>query len=184
MVSDNLNRQVSQWTGTDDTTGVTGEWSPTNQGSANLLDIQDNYYDSTGTTSGIGDSNLTFTIQHPDNNSADDRVTQNLYDGRDREVASKDGVRMSSGTPYPTGETDGVHRPIVYSVLDNLGEVSRVYQYDGDMIPLGDFATAAGTDAVPTVHAGAARALSLAGYDDQGRAYVSSQLSVDQTYGL
>src|SRR5665213_2754454 len=184
MVSDNLNRQVSQWTGTDDTTGVTGEWSPTNQGSANLLDIQDNYYDSTGTTSGIGDSNLTFTIQHPDNNSADDRVTQNLYDGRDREVASKDGVRMSSGTPYPAGETDGVHRPIVYSVLDNLGEVSRVYQYDGDMIPLGDFATAAGTDAVPTVHAGAARALSLAGYDDQGRAYVSSQLSVDQTYGL
>src|SRR5665213_2056299 len=132
MVSDNLNRQVSQWTGTDDTTGVTGEWSPTNQGSANLLDIQDNYYDSTGTTSGIGDSNLTFTIQHPDNNSADDRVTQNLYDGRAREVASK----------------DGEHRPIGYSVLDNLGAVSRVYQYDGDMIPLADFATAAGTDAV------------------------------------
>ncbi|HZL35976.1 MAG TPA: hypothetical protein VFC78_11740 [Tepidisphaeraceae bacterium] len=30
MVSDNLNRQVSKWIGTDDTTGVTGEWSPTN----------------------------------------------------------------------------------------------------------------------------------------------------------
>jgi len=37
-----------------------------------------------------------------------------------------------------------VHRPITYNVLDNQGEVVRMYQYDGDGVSLDDFVAAGG----------------------------------------
>ena len=45
--------------------------------------------------------------------------------------------------PPPAGETDGVHRPITFNVLDNASEILRSYQFDGDGVDLSDlFGTA------------------------------------------
>lgn len=98
-------------------------------------------------------------------------------------VATKSGVLLSSGSPNPSGETDGVHRPITFSVLDNLGETLRTYQYDGDTVPLSDFATAAATDVIPTADASKVRALTVNSYDDQGRVYRTQVFDIDQTNG-
>ena len=54
-----------------------------------MVDVQDDVYDS----GGVGDSDLTQVTNHIDTSSGDDRVTQYLYDFRDRMVAVKQGVQ-------------------------------------------------------------------------------------------
>ena len=127
----------------------------------------------------IGDSNLTQVTDHV-GGSAPDRVTQNLYDFQDRQVASKTGVLLSSGLPDPAGETDGAGaRSITYSVLDNQGEVVQSLQYAGDGIPLSDFVASALTDGTPSVDSGDLRAKTENIYDDQGRVDQTKVFSVD-----
>lgn len=131
---------------------------------------------------GMGDSNLSQVTAHPGASQAD-RVSQMLYDYRDRPVFTKQALKMSSGYPSPSGETDGVHRPATYTVYDNLNEATGVYQYDADGIPVSDFVSNASTDATPTADAGRLRAYSKYSYDDQGRVYLSQVFSVDQSSG-
>src|SRR5205085_195704 len=71
----------------------------------------------------VGDSNLTQVTVRPGGDEPD-RVTQNSFDWRGRLVATKAGVQATEATD--------VHRPIVYSTYDNLGEVTSVRSYDGD----------------------------------------------------
>jgi RHS repeat-associated protein len=127
---------------------------------------------------GIGDSNLTETIQHPGGGAAD-RVTLNLYDWRDRLIASKQGALLdSSGNPNPAGETDGVHRLITSTSYDNLNEPVASRTYAGDGVSLNDFATW-----TSTTDASKLRAYSTQSYDDQGRVYLAQTCSVDPTTG-
>jgi RHS repeat-associated protein len=127
---------------------------------------------------GIGDSDLTQTTQHP-GGSAADRTTLNLYDYRDRLIATKQGALLSSGLPNPSGETDAAHRLITYYDIDNLGEILGTHQYAGDGISLNDFEnwSSSSTDA------SSLRAFSSNAYDDQGRVYQSSISSVDPSSG-
>ena len=104
-----------------------------------------------------------------------DRVTQFLDDWRNRQVAQKDGIQAT--------ETDGAHRPILYTIYDNLNEPTASFQYDGDGIPLSDFASTAANDSAPTADSSALRAKSTSSYDDQGRVYRSQVYSVDQSTG-
>ena len=164
-VYDDLGNPVSRWVGTDDTP-TSGEWSPTNNASpCNMVDVQDNVYDN-GTA---GDSNLTQVTQHVDGNSSDDRVTQNLYDWRDRLIVSKQGVQSS--------ESDGTHRPIFYYTPDNLGEVKQIDRYDGDGVQLSSLGSTSGVPNAPS--STLLRARSSQSYDDQGRVYLSQLWSVD-----
>jgi hypothetical protein len=86
------------------------------EGSANVYD-----------NGGVGDGNLTLVTQYP-GGSAAPRQSQYFFDWRDRQVASKDGVQ--------TSEDATTHRPIWYSVLDNLGEATTVQHYDGDGVTM------------------------------------------------
>src|SRR5262249_58964890 len=114
---------VSQWVGTDDTPS-SGEWSPSNNGSpCNMIQVGAWEYDN----GGVGDGNLTKVTQKP-GGSAADRVTNSYFDWRDRLVAVKKGVE--------TNESTSVHRPIFYYTLDNLGEVTRTLQFDGDGVSI------------------------------------------------
>src|SRR5262249_50847684 len=76
---------------------------------------------------GVGEGNLTQATQYP-GGSAANRVTQNWFDWRDREDATKGGVQASEDTT--------THRPIFYYTLDNLGEVTMTQQFDGDGVTL------------------------------------------------
>jgi len=121
------------------------------------------------TYSGVGDGNLTQVMQHP--GAADpDRVSQFLYDFRDRLVAEKDGVQASEDT--------ATHRPIYYWLLDNQGEITAAYQFDGDNLNLNSFASTAVTDSTPTSGSSNLRALTQYQYDDQGRQYEQQVFSV------
>ena len=123
---------------------------------------------------GVGDGNLTQVTMHPGSLDAN-HVTQMIYDFRDRLVAQKSGVQ-------PTEDTS-THRPIIYNLLDNLGEVQTTYQYDGDQINLSDFASTATTDSAPTADATKLRAKTVYNYDDQGRLYETQTYSVDRSSG-
>jgi len=169
-VYDALGRVSSRWVGTNDTP-TSGYWSPSNTAGTNLMDVEDDVYDS----GGVGDSNLTQATFHVDTSSSDDRVSRFLYDFEDRLVAEKDGIQSS--------ESDGTNRPITYYVIDNAGEIVRTYRYAGDGVSLTDFSTAAVTDAIPTADASDVRALTVDSYDDQGRIYRSQTFSIDQTNG-
>lgn len=126
---------------------------------------------------GTGDSNLTETVQHP-GGSAADRVTLNLYDWRDRMIATKQGALLSSGQPDPSGETDGANRLITYNSYDNLGQVTASRTYAGDGVSLYDFANwTTSTDSSDL------RAYSTQSYDDRGRVYLAKTYSVDPTSG-
>jgi YD repeat-containing protein len=126
---------------------------------------------------GTGDSNLTETIQHP-GGSAAERVTLNLFDWRDRLIATKQGALLSSGQPDPSGETDGVNRLITYNSYDNLGEMTASYTYAGDAVDLSDFANwTTSTDSSDL------RAKATQSYDDLGRVYLAKTYSVDPSSG-
>jgi YD repeat-containing protein len=61
IVYDDLGRETSTWVGTNDTP-TSGYWSPTNNtGTSNMVEVSANVYDN----GGVGDSNLTESIQFP-----------------------------------------------------------------------------------------------------------------------
>jgi RHS repeat-associated protein len=129
--------------------------------------------------SDVGESNLTEVDQHVSATAANDHVTLNLYDWRDRLIATKQGAVMSGTIPNPAGETDGQHRLITFDQLDNAGETIGTYTYAGDGVNLSDFLNwNTGTDASDL------RAYTASQLDDQGRIYLSQQFSVDPTSGV
>lgn len=164
-VYDGLGRVISTWVGTDDTP-TSGEWSPSNTTGTNLVKISSNEYDS----GGVGDSTLTQVTQYLDGTGTNTRVNQMFYDWRDRLVATKKGVS--------TSESDGVHRPITFADLDNLGEATANYRYDGDGVTV---STSGGT--VSVSDSTKLRAKTATSYDDQGRVYQTQMFSVDQSNG-
>ena len=81
-----------------------------------------------------------------------------------------------------------VHRPITVSTLDNLGEATATFAFDGDGIALSDFAggvslTGSGSTIAASVDAGVLRGNSTSSFDDQGRAYRNGVYSVDPITG-
>jgi RHS repeat-associated protein len=158
-VYDGLGRVVSTWVGTNDTPG-SGYWSPTNNTApANMVDTADYVYDNNtlGGSTQVGDGDLSQVIRHPSGTAAA-RVTQDWYDWRDRQVASKSGVQAS--------ESDGTHRPITYTTYDNLDEATQVQRYDADGVTI---TVSAGVPQAPS--ASLLRAQTVTSYDDQGRVY-------------
>jgi hypothetical protein len=154
-IYDNLGRVVSTWVGTNDTP-TTGFWSPSNNSSpCNMVDVEDDQYD--GSSSAVGDSNLTQVTQHV-GGSAPDRVSQFAFDWRDRQVEEKSGVQ--------TTEDTATHRPILYTVYDNASEVVEQDSYDGDTVQL---ATLGSTSGVPNAPSSSLlRSKNVYSYDDQG----------------
>ncbi|MCW2892950.1 MAG: repeat-associated core domain protein, partial [Actinomycetia bacterium] len=116
-----------------------------------------------------GDSNLTRVVQHVDSSSADDRVTINEYDWRDRLVMTKSGVQVS--------EDSTTHRPIAYYTYDNLGEVIETQQYDGDTVKLVTLGYTAGVPNAPS--SSLLRAQTCSSYDDRGNVYETLVYGVD-----
>jgi hypothetical protein len=106
-------------------------------------------------------------------------VTLNLWDWRDRLIATKQGALLdSSGNPNLIGENDSAHRLLTYTSYDNLDEATATRTYAGDAVNLDDFAYwQSSTD--PS----ALRAYSTQSFDDQGRVYLAQTYSVDPTSG-
>jgi RHS repeat-associated protein len=186
---DVLGRVTGTWVGTDDVppTDLNGDGSinyedftdtiaagdPAPSGT-NMVEVSRNVYDD----GGIGDGNLTETIAYPGGGQAD-RATLNFYDWRDRLVANKQGAAVDgSGTPTPASETDGVHRPISYTVYDNLNEAVTQEAFDGDGVAV---TSTAGVPDAPS--ASLLRAKSVSSYDTQGRVFQSTTFSVDPSTG-
>jgi RHS repeat-associated protein len=172
-IFDGQHRELSTWVGTDDTP-TTGWWSPTNNAGANMTEVSSNVYDN----GGIGDGNLTETIQYP-TGTTNPRVTQIFYDWRDRQVAAKAGVILNTnGTENLSAENDGTNRPITYTVLDNAGEAIEQDTYDGDGVAVTT------TDGVPNApSASLLRSKSDTEFDDQGRPFETQQFSVNSGNG-
>jgi RHS repeat-associated protein len=172
-VYDGLGRVISTWVGTNDTPAM-GMWSPTNNTSpSNMTQITANVYDGTqgavSQTTGVGDGNLTQTIQYP-GGSAANRVTNNYFDWRDRLVATKSGVQSTEDTT--------THRPLLYYTLDNLSEPTQVQSYDGDTVTL---SFSGGVPQAPS--SSLLRAQTNTSYDDEGRVYLSQTYSVNPSTG-
>jgi RHS repeat-associated protein len=186
---DVLGRVSSTWVGTDDVppTDLNGDGSinyedftdtiaagnPAPSGT-NMVEVSTKLYDD----GGIGDGNLTETIVHPGGGQAD-RATLNYYDWRDRLVASKQGAAVdSSGNPTLSAETDGAHRPISYTVYDNLNEAVTQEAFDGDGVTI---TSTAGVPDAPS--SSLLRTKSVSSYDAQGRVFQSTTFSVDPSSG-
>ena len=148
-----LGQVTSISVGTNDTT------------SNNMVDVQDNQYDG----GSAGDGNLTQVTQHV-GGSQPDRVSQSLFDWRDRQVETKQGVQSTEDTT--------THRPIMYFVLDNQGETTETDQYDGDTIVLSSLGSTNGVPNAPS--SSLLRAKSTQSFDDQGRVYLAKVWNVDQ----
>jgi hypothetical protein len=148
-------------------------------------------------SNGIGDGNLTQRTLYPSGNPnptgappADVRVNLYSYDGRDRLVAQKDGVLLSTTAPYapnPAGETDLVHRPILVTSYDNLGEVTQQQRYDVDGAVVGfdtsGNVTLTNAPGFTQTQAQRLRAQSGSGYDEQGRVYQEQTWDVNPSNG-
>ena len=166
-VFDAKDRVISTWVGTDDTPS-SGMWSPSNNSSpCNMIEVANYVYD--GGSAG-GDSTLTQSTVYVDTTSADNRVTDNYYDWRDRLIASKQGVSST--------ETDGVHRPITVLTLDNLNRATTRQSFDGD----GTAPSVSGGNVSPP-SSSLLRLETVTSYDDQNRVYESQTFSVDQSAG-
>jgi RHS repeat-associated protein len=164
-VYDALGRVSSTWIGTDDMP-TSGLFAPDNLTGTNMVQLSEYEYDH----GGVGDGNLTRSIQIP-GGGLDDRVTDYLYDWRNRTVAVK------AGEESTTEDTD-LNRAISYTEYDNLNHAIAQYVYDGDDV------TITVTSGVPNKPSSSLlRAKSTADYDDQGRVYKTTQLEVDQTDG-
>ena len=173
-VYDAEGRVSSTWVGTSDT--VTGTWSPSNAGAMTKTAayFYDNY---TGSAAVVGDGNITRTVQYP-GGSADPRVTEYFYDWRDRLVAAKSGVKLSSGSENTSGEDTSTHRLITYYTYDNLGEVTQQDTYAADQVGI---SFSGGVPVAPS--SSDLRARSTTSYDDQGRIYRTSVFAVNPSSG-
>ena len=167
------------WVGTDDTAD-NGWWSPTNTTGTNLVNVTLYEYDG----GGVGDGNLTKVTQLPDGildslgaSTAADRVTEVAYDWRNRLVASKTGATTSAGT-----EAEDVQRQADYRVLDNLGQQTAFYGYDGDTV---DITTDANSDGVPDLPASSRMHTKVeTAYDAQGRVFRSTEWNIAGGHSL
>ena len=122
----------------------------------------------------LGDGNLTQETQYP-GNGAPNRVTQYLYDFRDRMIGSKSGVQTTE-----TGNTSFIN----VSALDNLGETTASFTFAGDGLALSSFAGGVSISSeYATIDDSALRTYSTAVYDEQGRAYQSTVYSIDPDTG-
>lgn len=119
----------------------------------------------------VGDGNLTQRTVYSAVGTG--RVVQYEYDWQNRQVVEKDGVQSSESTD--------VHRPILYTQYDNLGEPIEEDQYDGDGIALSTLGYSDGVPVAPS--SSLLRAKSTSSYDDQGRVYESNSYSVNQSSG-
>ena len=117
---------------------------------------------------GIGDSNLTETVDHVGGGQPD-RISQTFYDWRDRPVSSESGIDVSDTT---------TQRPITYTVYDNLGEATETDQYDGAGVLLSSLGSTSGVPNAPS--SSLLRAKTVDSYDDEGRVYLVDLYSVDQ----
>jgi len=165
-VFDALGRVSSEWVGTGDTHSGT-EWTPSSN-TGNMMDIVDLQYDG----GGVGDGNVTQTTDHPGLSEAD-RVTQFLYDWRDRKVLEKDGVQSTEDTT--------TYRPITYYHYNNLDEVTETDLYDGDGVSLSGWGSTSGVPNAPS--SSLLRAKTVYSYDDEGRVYREQVYSIDQSSG-
>ncbi|MCL2639640.1 MAG: hypothetical protein FWD53_02230, partial [Phycisphaerales bacterium] len=166
-VYDGLGRVESVWVGTNDTP-TSGDWSPSNTAGTNLVKIAQNEYDN----GGMGNSTLTMVTQYADSSSP--RASRMYYDWRNRLVATKAGWSVGSDS----GSSDGVHRPITFCDLNNLGECVVDYRYDGDGVQVTVASGVVSISATANL-----RAKTVNSYDDQGRIYRTEVYSVDPTNG-
>ena len=194
-VYDGLDRLTSIWFGTHDTP-TTGAWSPTNLTGTDMAELSAAVYDN----GFVGDSNVTETVAFPAGTTGDAsklRVEVDLYDWRDRLIASKSGALvsgsatggasffvdgMSSPLYFDTdGETtDGTSRAITYYVLDNLGEATAIDVYAGDGVSPSDL-DAGG--APSSSYDSDLRSETTQTFDEQGRVYSTSVYNVVQSGG-
>jgi RHS repeat-associated protein len=175
-VYDGLGRPVSTWLGAgSDDVPASGYWSPSNP--AAMTQTAGYVYDG----GGVGDGDLTLRTEYPSGNPnpanppADRRLTPYAYDWRDRRVAEKDGASPAG----PAAETDGVHRPILVTAYDNLGQATLQQRYDGD----GAAVSVNADGSVSLSQPGRLRAQTATAYDDQGRPYRSQTFDVDPVSG-
>ena len=121
-VRDTLNRITSVWVGTDDTP-TSSYWSPTNNSGANMGVIAEYTYDN----GGVGDGNLTKTVQHVLNfdslgaSDATDHVTRMYYDWRDRRVGTKAGSGGTQVDELNIGGTIETGDKFIITVSDTTG---------------------------------------------------------------
>lgn len=171
-VYDALGRPVSTWVGTDDT-GAT-DYNPAGSGSPNnMVKVSESVYDE----GSAGDGNLTRVIEYP-GGSADSRVALMAYDWRNRLVATKLGAKLASGSHDPNNESTATQRAFFYDDLNNLGEVTASYQYDGDQVAL------TSTNGVPDKpSASLLRAKTTREYDNLGRTFAVHAFSVNPSDG-
>jgi RHS repeat-associated protein len=102
----------SVWTGTNDTGATSGNPAGGAAPGNNMVAVLLNHYD--GGSDG-GDGNLTESNAPVDGDSDNDRVTQFVYDFRDRQVRGE--------------QNDGVRLLISETAYDNLGRVTQVTGY-------------------------------------------------------
>jgi RHS repeat-associated protein len=163
---DALGRVYKTQVGTDDT------YQPGPTGPSNMVTVTTDQYDGNG----VGDSNLTQETTSPDSVADDNRTTLMAYDWRDRLVATKSGDQLSLGA-----EDSVTYRPITFDVLDNLGEVTATYEYDGDGLSLSLFNP--NTFNPTTQETVLLRAYSTTAYDEQGQSYQENTFEVNQSSG-
>ena len=192
---------LSTWVGTNDNTpSEFAAWlaNPSNStaraytaGGANMVEVSANLYDA--------DGDVTQTTDYQYASAASDwsvatptaRVTQDFYDWRDRLVATKSGV----GASLTAEAADGVERPLTYYVMDNLGNVTGTYVFNGSGVAVtvsnvGDYID----DDTPTVSTDVAlnssptaallRSYSTTSYDTLGQVYRTTQYYVNQGTGV
>ena len=107
--------------------------------------------------------------------STADRVTQNLL-----RLAGPAGGQQGRRARAAAASGTSVHRPIIYTIYDNLGEATTQYQYDGDGVTS---PTTSGVPDIPSRRCAAAGARAPTSYDEQGRVYQTKVFSVNQSNG-
>ncbi len=161
-VYDGLDRAISTWVGTDDSS-----WSPGSPGT-NMTKVTANEYDGGSVDGGnVGDDTLTKVTQIPGGSNAD-RVTAMRYDWRDRLVLTHEGV---------TSDTT-VNSPITLCVFDNLDRCVGKGIYDGD----GQNINSLNLGTVDSTLSAQRRAYQDTLFDDRGNVYEVRQYSVEQEW--
>jgi RHS repeat-associated protein len=166
LIYDGLGRTSEQWVGTDDTP-TSGQWSPSNTGGTNLTKVETHEYDG----GNVGDGNRTKLTKIRGLSQADD-VILGAYDWRNRLAWTKVGTE--------TSESESVNRPISYRVFDNLGQITRRDQYDGDTV----IPTDSNSDGIPDApSASRLVARTESSFDERGRVYLGVVYGVSPSDG-
>jgi uncharacterized delta-60 repeat protein/RHS repeat-associated protein len=183
-VYDTLGRPISAWIGTDDTGATDADPTGSAHAGNNMINPVEYFYDTHTSSSAVGNGNLTRVVQHP-GGGADDRVTEMYYDSRNRLVVTKQGMLLSTGAPDPTHESTSVQRSITMLTYNNLDEVTKSEQYDGDTIAITASVEEGGSGDSPVLvsASSALRAQTLTFFDDQGRVYKTQTFGIDPSSG-